>query len=487
MRFLGIVDIYHAVSYNEIRVGVHMAAKQLKFQRPVAPAAASIALAILMAGCGGGGSEGQSEPAPAYEQTRINVAELSGPCDVSCFWGITAFLDEAGEATVFWNERAPGAQPGWQVAVNDPASLSVRSRAFVSGEIDSDLRPLALGGKRFAAVLRDSPYWTSALVDLTVPTAPTVSARVTTPLNYSSELVSGLDGAFAIGPTVPDGEIALGGNTAARGVNLQLPPGYRNLWWGTIVDAVGLTPAAWWAFNAAPDGAGGQRVQVARVDLSTGNTGEVVEVPGWFNPTTYIDQCLPSGPKLAVRAYGRGQVSVGWVNNRAGAARGCDILVDGVVMNGPDMEAAGMPALGGSDAGPIAVWGEYSDTGGTSRSRVMWRHRDVNTGMWSAPAAISNHALAHLNASGTSLTGALAIAWTGCEDFSSDSCASYVSKFHGGAWTTAQFTARGAPVFAPSVAINQNGQVVVAWSDEYNAKCRNHPGKTCPQVWAYRM
>ncbi len=443
--------------------------------------------AALLAGCGGGGggSEGESPaPAPAYELARILVSEQTSSCggDYVCMWGSRVFLDETGEATVFWREV--GAQSGWQVAVNDPGSLNVRSRMLASSEVASELQPLALSGKRFAAVHRDAGKWTSALVDMSKPTAPSVSERVTMPLDHTAEMITGLDGAFAMGPNVVDDEISLGGDAIARGVNRPLPDGYSNLWWGTVEDAVGVTPTALWAFNALKAGSTVQGVHLTRVDLQTGDVGEVTEVPGWYRPGSYVDQCLPFGRKLAVKPYGRGQIAVGWVNNRADAPRGCDVLVDGVVMNTPGWSGSGLPALGGSDAGPVAVWQEYGSDG---RLRVLWRQRNTSTGTWSSAAPISDQFAVRLIGSATSPSGILAIAWSGCSSSMHDSCASYVSKYDGGVWTTSQFTAPGSDAFSVSMAINWRGQAIIVWVDEYGMKCSNNTSNVCPRTFAYRF
>lgn len=463
-----------------------MGAGTQQHRRTALSVAISTVTAVLVAGCGGGGEP--AGPAPAYEQARITVTELDSNCNLTkiCVGTPLVFLDDSGEATVFWHEI--GKQPGWQVAVNDPGSLVVRSRSLVPGELYSDLRPLALGGKRFAAALRETANWTSALVDLSMPAAPSVSARVSTTLDHTAELVSAVwGGAFAVGPNVANGEIPLGGNATARAFHRPLPDGYTHASWTSIEDAVGVTPAALWAFvGSKPGPVYKESVQWTRIDLLTGAHGEVTEIPGWFRPDNYVTQCLPYGRTLAVNHYGRGQVAVGWVNNKADAPRGCDVLVNGHVMNKPGTSATGLPAVGGSDAGPVAVWAE-SDAADAGPSRVVWRQWDVATGSWSAAAPISGHDSALLLGSATSPGGILAIAWLGCNRSTPERCEYYVSKYEGGAWSSSQFTAPGPTgMGTPALAVNWSGQAIVVWPD-YASNCIKVRAKQCASVLAYRF
>ena len=315
----------------------------------------SMALALLAAGCGGGGGGGAARdsppPAPAYEQARISVAEL-GACGVETArcGGMAVgdvFIDDAGEATLFWTEYGSSTQPGLHVASHRLGTgLGSRAHVFALAATEyADLRVLALGDKRFAVVNRAGLAWTSGLVDLSVASSPTVSPRVTTPLDNSAQLVSGFDGPFALGPRVPSGPIALGGAATAQGVNVQLPAGYRSAMDPLLQPPMGVTPAAWWAFSL-PDSAGDLRVQLARVDLTGGNVTTVERSLETLRPrNSYHCRNTDTTPRLVVGEHELGQAVVGWLDHKLATA-GCDVFVNGVALTGEGASANWGPCLG---------------------------------------------------------------------------------------------------------------------------------------------
>jgi hypothetical protein len=454
----------------------------------------ALALSTLLAACGGGGGGGAGEPPPVSVQAHIHVAELGGACtDTSwdCVHVGSVFIDNAAEVTMFWHERAPSSQPGWHVASHLPGDTRTRNAAYVSADLASTLQPLSLGAKRFAAVQRDTPNWTSALVDLSVPSAPYVSPRAPTPITGSrAVLISGPDGALAFGTDVPSGSFSLGGSATARGVKVAPPPGYANGWWSVFAPATGVIPTVWWAYlnSTQTDSTPELRLHLARIDASGGSAVEDrrVTMDTW-RQSSIPDCSTLGGAPVLVREYGRGQVAVGWRNVNA-PWTGCDVVMDGKVINDSTNHVVEGPAMAGSVAGLVAVWSETDLAGDLAPPRrIMWRRLDASTAQWTAPERLNSHRFAMLHTSATGPGGSLAIAWRGCTSPDVDTCTEYVSKHVDGRWSTEQYLPRGKGVGAPQVAINSNGQAVVVWATIYDAPCSADPVKACPSVFAYRF
>lgn len=456
----------------------------------------ALTLFMPLTACGGGGGgAGNSqpvEPTPVFVQARINVVELGGACtDPSwdCLRVGGLFIDDAAEVTVFWHERAPSGQPGWHVASHLPNDTRMRNAAYVSVDLDSDLQPLPLGVRRFAAVQRNTPNWTSALVDLSMP-APYVSPRVATPvMGRDAALISGLDGVVALGANVPDGNFSLGGSATARGVKVALPQGYLNRWWSVFMPATGVTASVWWAFNSAQiDSTQEQRLHLARIDVSDGSALEVHRVTKDAWRQSSIPDCSTlGGAPVLVREYGRGQVAVGWRNVNA-PWTSCDAVVDGEVINDPTAHVVEGPVMSGSDAGLVAAWSETDLAGDPAPPRrIVWRRWDASTARWTAPALLSSQPFAWLRSSATGPGGTLAVAWRGCASTSVAACTEYVSKYVNGQWHTEQYLPRGKGVAWPQVAINAKAQAVVVWASISDAPCSANSGQVCPGIFAYRF
>jgi hypothetical protein len=453
----------------------------------------ALALSTLLAACGGGGG-GAGDPPPVFVQTRIQVAELGGACiDTSwdCVHVGSVFIDTAAEVTVFWHERAPSGQPGWHVASHLPGDTRIRNAAYVSADRDSKLQPLSLGAKRFAAVQRDTPNWTSALVDLSVSSSPYISPRVSTPIpEHGAALISSLDGTFALGTDVPNGSFSLGGSATAQGVKVAPPPGYANGWLSEFAPATGVIPTAWWTYikSTQTDSTSELSLHLARIDASDGSAVDVRRVmrDAW-RQSSMPDCATLGGARVIIREYGRGQVAVGWRNVNA-PRTGCDVVVDGKVMNDSTTHVAEGPAMAGSVAGMVAVWSETDLAGELAPPRrIMWRHWDASTAQWSTPERLNSQPFAMLHSSAAGPGGTLAIAWRGCTSTLVDTCTEYVSKYADGRWSTEQYLPRGKGVGWPQVAINSNGQAVVVWATIHDAPCSADPVKACPSVFAYRF
>lgn len=453
---------------------------------------ASIAAALLAAGCGGGGGSGggeaqaQDTPPPAYLQSRITMAEYATTCPATtrdCVYVGDVSMDEAGAATIFWSEGPPFAQPGGYAAMHLPGG-GVQGRIWVA-DSQGVLSALALGNGRFAVLEQETSTWTSALVDWSTPSSPSVSPRVSTLVDRSEQWVSGPGGAFALGTTVASGPIPLGGAATAQGVNVQLPAGYRGLWFSTFDAATSVTPVAWWAFNAAEAGSVQQHVYLARMDLPGGTVPWVVRrsLEAWRSESASFICGTPGQPKLTVGEHGIGNVAVGWIHENASAS-GCDVFVDGVALTGQGASAFQGPVLGASGGEPVAVW-EESDLSG---SRLVWRQRNAASGQWSAATRLSSAPFVHLGAHARAPNGALAIAWSGCDTSNADTCVSYVSKYLNGTWSTQQFTERsGLQPYNVRLAINTAGQAIVAWSRIQGEKCSGDASKSCARVSALRF
>ena len=454
----------------------------------------ALALCTLLAACGGGGGNPPPlEPPPVFVQSRIGVAELGGACvetSRDCLFTGGVFIDDDAEVTVFWHERPPSGQPGWHVATHQSGDTSIRNATYVSANMDSQLRPLPLGTKRFAAVQQDTPNWTSALVDLSMPSTPYVSPRVSTPMtSQSSALISSLDGLFVIRGNVPNGSFSLGGSATARSVNVKFPPGYVNPWWDAFAPATGVTPSFWWAFNSAQtDSRLEQRLHLARVDASDGSVLDVQRVTKDAWRQSSIPDCSTfGGAPVLIREYGRGQVAVGWRNVNT-PWTGCDVVVDGEVLNDGTTHVITGPAMAGSAAGLVAVWLERDLADNPAPQQyIVWRHRNASTAQWTTPVRLSNQPFTWLHSSATGPSGTLTIAWRGCASTFVDSCTEYVSKYVNGQWSTEQYLALGKGVAGPEVAINSKGQAVVTWATIYDATCSADPAKMCPRVFAYRF
>lgn len=454
-------------------------------------AMAAAAAALWVAGCGGGGDGGGAANAPSvFDQARIDVVQLSGDCTDKtwdCLYAGGVFIDNDAEVTVFWHERAPGAQPGWHVATHRPGETRMRSRAYVSPDIGADLQPLALGSRRFAAVQRDRPNWTSALVDLSDPSAPTVSARVPTPITGHADLMNSMDGTLAVATHLPGGSFSLGGTATALGVKAEVPPGYELPGWRAFAPATGVSPSVWWAFSSALTQAPREwNVYLARVALEDGSATSVLRVGSQTRLVNTPLDCTNSGQdSVQIREYGsHAQVAVGWGSVNA-SDTGCDAVVDGEVLNDSSAKVLAGPVMAGNAAGLLVVWSE-NDLGDAPvpGRRIVWRHLDASTGQWTAPALLASQPVVRLQARATGPGGTLAIAWQGCNF---GSCTEYVSKYVGGQWSTAQYLATGKTVVWPLVAINANGQAVVVWTDLYDARCSDSPRSICPRTSAFRM
>jgi hypothetical protein len=453
------------------------------------------AVALWGVGCGGGGGGGgeAGNPPSPFDQARIDVVQLSGDCTDKtwdCLYAGGVFIDNEAEVTIFWHERAPSAQPGWHVATHLPGGTRMRSRAYVSADIGADLQPLALGPRRFAAVQRDKPNWTSALVDLSDPSAPTVSARVPTPITGHADLMNSMDGTLAVETYLPGGSFSLGGAATALGIKAEVPPGYELPGWRAFAPASGVTPSVWWAFNSALTQAPREwNVYLARVALEDGSATSVRRVGGQTRLVNAQLDCTNRGEDFVhIREYGsHAQVAVGWGSVNA-ADTGCDAVVDGEVLNDSTAKVLAGPLMAGNAAGLLVVWSEndLGDAPAPGR-RIVWRHLDASTGQWTAPARLSSQPIVRLQARATGPGGTLAIAWQGCESEWVGSCTEYVSKYVGGHWSTAQYLASGKTVGWPLLAINANGQAVVAWSDLYDARCDDSPRRICPRTSAYRL
>lgn len=464
------------------------------------PAWALVAGSVWAAvGCGGGGGSPtvpvQAPEAPAFEKDRIQVSTGATGCSgVGCS-GVSAsmqsaFIDDDGEVTLFWYEDKGNAHTAWYVSTNAPGSTATRPRLQLADVQATDLFPLALGGKRFAAVLKESPNWTSALVDLSSASGPVVSPRVATPLNGSSQLIHGLDGTFALGLNALPETFSLGGDAGARSVKVKLPTEYRNLWWGYFSAATTLTPAAWWAFSAAPANSSEQRIYLAQLDLTNGavTSVESSSKEAWRTHGGSENCMNLTGPRLVLSEFGRGQSAVGWLNYNADAT-GCDVFVDGVALTSEGASASQGPLLGGSSDGLVAVWSEHSP--GWVTERVVWRRRDPATHQWSAVTPFSNQPQVRLDGFATGPGGNLAVAWTACDGAANPNrvCTPYVAKYVKGVWSTQQYMAANTHFGYPKLAINGAGQAVVAWTIgySYGPECLGSQARDCAQSYAYRF
>lgn len=458
---------------------------------------ASIAgFAWIVAGCGGGGGSAntatqvQPSEAPSFERERIQVSTFGPACiGVDCLFMDSAFIDDDGEVTLFWYEGMRGSG-GWYVTSNVPGSTAVQTaRRLADAPSGGDnLQPLALGGKRFAAVLPDTQNWTSALVDLSTAADPVVTPRVATPLNGYSQLIHGLDGNFAMSFSndAPTGTFSLGGNTQAQSVKVQRPKEYTNYGSQHFAAATALMPTAWWAFTATPAGTDKKHAYLALVDLDSG-TATVLQdtlIKTWEVRTGNRDCTNFYGRDFIVQEFARGQAAVGRLDYNPDTAF-CDVFVDGVALAGDRASADRGPALGGSSDGLVAVWQESSLTQGTPR--IVWRRRDAATGQWTAPTLMGTQAALRLTSYTTGPGGNLAIAWEGCDGPVNPVCIPYVSKYVRGVWSTQQYAAAGSNPSWPRLAINVSGQAVVTWTNSYDGKCSRASAENCLHAYAYRF
>jgi hypothetical protein len=229
-----------------------------------------------------------------------------------------------------------------------------------------------------------------------------------------------------------------------------------------------------------------QEIYLARLDLADGSVSDVqkrssgpMRMSGGSNP---CPTPFPDKPRFAIQQLGVYEAAVGWIDNNLDAT-GCDVFVDGVILNAPGT-SADLLTLTGNDRDLLAIWQERRLA--DDSFHIVFRRRDRATRQWTDASELGSTGITRLRGSASGPDGTLAIAWSSCTTSTAASCTWYLSKYVGGTWTTVEGTGGAGPSW-PSLAINRNGQAVVAWSNVFDAKCSTDPTKTCPRAVAYRF
>ena len=439
--------------------------------------------AIALSACGGGGRGGDdpaAAPAPppapsAYEAARIPVRGDDTPCESStstCALFDAVFVNEAGVATLFWEEDPTG-KPAWHVAAHRPGEPAVSERVFVSEPL-GHRQIVPLDSHRFAVLTlsNDLSEWVSNVVDSSTAT-PTVSPQTRTSLagHIYPALIASEGRLYAVATGISARSYPLDGSgTAAQGVLAKLPPD----WGHTGAAATSVMPSAWWAYIAGQPSVPGYSVQLSRLDFESGTLTP---------PEARSTGELPHPGELTIGEHAIGQVTVGWLEHSDDGSR--NVRVDGQRLNAAGTVGKAGPVLGGSQAGPVVAWEEGAAGENTAwGQRLVWQHKDLRTGAWSLAAPLSSSPKVRTLALAAGPRGTMAIAWTGCTETGWD-CASHVSRFVDGAWHTTQFTDVYWAAIEARVAINSKGEGVVAWLGQ--AVCPSNPKALCDRLSIHRF
>lgn len=459
--------------------------KRARWMAGLAMGVSATVWTLTACGGGGGGASEASQPLRAETQGATVVTEVPQPCgtiSLDCLFNARVLISSNGEFSALWREVGSDGRYGWRAASVAPGESSVRSRVTLAADSTTVLAPMDLGNRRFAALSVYEPELASWVFDLSGAPQGQASARTGLGLDNSATLINGMDGAFVLGASVTNGTVDLGGSVSAPSVQLQLPAALRNLWPGSVAPAKSLTPAAWWAFAAAPQSSPEQRVYLASVQLPGGDVEFVEE------RSTRPLRLRGGGPdpcviKPTVEVLAPGAAAVVWVENNA-SATGCDVVVDGVAVNDPAASAL-MPAVSGSPEGLVAVWLERNPSPPTQySSRLVWRRRDSVTGQWSPITSFSSGPISTLMGYASGPGGTMAVAWSDCGSFAG-SCRPFLSKYVHGAWTTVPFENPSGG--GTAVAINAQGDAVAVWLNNTGWACTNDASKTCNRVIARRF
>ncbi len=448
------------------------------------------ALAVLSA-CGGGGggsSDPSAPPLSAFEQSRVTFRDFKSSCLLDCDVMVTnAHIGDDGDFTILWFETGLSNESGYHIGSSALGQQAVRSQGVLSKDTWYGLpRLLPLGNKRFAAVFHSvvsMGSWASVVADMSPSENARIAPRTVMPLTESDYVVDGPDGVFALGPNVVAGSIDLGGGAIAQGVPVPLPSDWYLPLWQTFQMANAVTPRAWWVVNVARKDVGERHIYLTSVDLSTGAIGALEQrsakpwrtQEGCHSYSTWEDWYVP----LRVQSLEPNVVATAWQEANE-YANGCNLFVDGVMLNEPTVVTDEGLALGGSSEGPVVVWGEHRP-GTYGQHRLVWSRRDRTTNSWTPPAVIADSQRdAFMVSSANGPGGSLVVAWQDC-------CSRYLSKYVDRTWTTQTLPASvNWSSWPPRLAINARGQAVVAWASFLN-ECSPGSSQRCTQVKAYRF
>lgn len=468
-----------------------------------APSAFALSLVLAIAACGGGsgGTEDDTAEATGSHPTPFLVAQAPANCpDSNCQMVHAALLDNDGNASLLWRVLRSGTSDVLHAAAHAPGAAAVgRAAEFALGSYGWRATPLAAGNQRVAVVEPTDSGWTSVVMDMSPASGPTVTPRVTLPVPLDAQFVTTLhDGVFVVGPMVPRATLDMGGGTTAQGTPVPLPAGYRNLHWGQFAPLWGA-PSAWWVFNAIQTGGTEQRLYLSLVDLTTGAVRDTEDLMGtaWSPNNSNTYHCEPVERQLIdVNDYGQRRAVAGWMQRKATANQGCDIVVNRTTLTAATSSASSRPVLGGSATGQVALWQE-SDLAQADQSsrryRIVWRALDARSGTWSEETRLSTHPHAWITGQISAPDGLMAISWLGCDGPEANNrCTGYLTKYVRGVWTTVEMGMRSpSSPFDTKLAINIHGDAMAVWARSLHDGCQsgraNNSGAACSRIYGHRF
>lgn len=402
-------------------------------------------------------------------------------------------------ASFFWYTRTSADTSQFQFAAQLPGSTQIGKAASFSATPQTwPVEAAALGNRRYAVIRLSGDDRTSAVVDLSSPDSPSLSAPVTLSMLRNAQVVSTpANGAFIVGPDVPAGAINMGGGITAQGRPIETPDGYKSLWWSAFSPLEG-GPTAWWVFSASKIDplnafASDPRIYLGLLALDDGWLGTLEDRIGatWNENSNNPYQCADyNSPRIDVSDYGKLRAVVGWTQRKATADEGCEIVVDGQTLTEISATSFGKPILGGTDAGPLAIWEEHDVADKSNvRSRIVWQARDDRTGTWGITSRLSAmHTRAEITSRATAPGGLVAFTWLGCDDNNRSRCTSYLTKVVQGVWSTQSLGTRGPTTrYSTQVAINTRGEAIAIWSFDMGEGCTQAQSEKCARIFGFRF
>ncbi|MES2887737.1 MAG: hypothetical protein V4739_06960 [Pseudomonadota bacterium] len=454
--------------------------------RPARRAGIVLLAALSVAACGGGdpffddvfgGTTNENAPPPS---SAVLVKKFSGSCVSStCYVSKRVFMDENGEATVFWQEYPSGAASG---ATNLMAATRVAGAASlaVSGAVRSpyDTNPAntriePLSARRFAAfylLATDNTRALASIVDLPaagVPnaTAPVAlpSAALEVPRGTTVPLLSAnVNQLWALVPNqpAPFPVVSLGREATLTLLTPSVEP-FATVVSSQVSSLEAVTPTALSASVAQTQANGPVHAFVTTLSLTSGQLSAPVQISTQPLVLSNDRAACRATPAVQTRSGGAGTFATAFTRVNA-AQTGCDLYVNNVRVNDVRRSVESFNFSTDQTGGTVAVWTEAETAVKGAASRIQWSRQDPTSLTFTTPAALTTEAAAGGNVALATVLqegprGTLAVSWQACTGNASNcrDARQWVSKFTQGAWTTTPGV-NG----IESLAVSRSGQAV---------------------------